>query len=81
MQNHEPVEVIVVILDDFDQFGPQGRLHVRGVDRRVKLVRGNAVVEPFQFRHVLLKLVEVKCLQGTGFRIFNHTDCTSSVDE
>ena len=60
MKNHKTVEIIIIVIDDFYQFCPVSRFHVRRVERGIELVGGNAVVESFQFGDVLKQMIEVE---------------------
>jgi hypothetical protein len=60
MQNYKAIEIVVIIVDDLYKFCPVSRLHIRGVERRIELIGGNAIVESFQLRNVLEQMVEIK---------------------
>ena len=53
VQDDEAVEIVVVVVDDFYNLCPEGRLHVGRVDRWVELIGRNAVVEALQFGNML----------------------------
>ena len=53
VQDDEAVEVVVVVVDDFYNLCPEGRLHVGRVDRWVELIGRDAVVEALQFGNML----------------------------
>ena len=53
MQDDEAVEIVVVVVDDFYNLCPEGRLHIGRVDRWVELIGRDAVVEALQFGNML----------------------------
>jgi len=60
MQNYKAIEIVVIIVDDLYKFCPVSWFHIRGVERRIELIGGNAIVESFQLRNVLEQMVEIK---------------------
>ena len=80
VQDDKAVKVIVVIIYDFDNLGPQRRFHIRGVDGRVELIGRDAVVEAFQFGDMLEQVVEIEIFQCAGFRVFHHSDSSACVN-
>lgn len=81
VEDDEAVEVIVVIVYDFDNLCPQRGFHIRGVDGRVELIGGDAVVEAFQLGDVQKQVVEVEVFECTGFGVFYHSDSSSGVNQ
>lgn len=81
MQDDETIEVVVIVIDDFDEFGPEGGFHVRRIDGRVELIRRDAVVEAFQLGDMLKQVVEVEILKRTGFRIFYHANGSACINQ
>ena len=81
MQNDKTVEALVFGTDDFYQSGPVFRLHVAGINGRVKGAYRQAASQPFEFGHVLYEVFEVKTFKGACFGILHHTDGSAGVNE
>ena len=81
MQDDKAVEVFVVVIYNCDNFGPQGRFHVRGVDRRIELIGRDVIVEALQFGNMLEQVGEIEIFQCTCFRIFYHSDSSAGVNQ
>ena len=72
---------VEVVVDDFYNLCPEGRLHVGRVDRWVELIGRDVVVEALQLGDMLQQLVEVEVLKRTGLGIFYHSDSSASVNQ
>ena len=81
MQDDKAIVPLVVAIDDACELGPECRVHVGGVDRRVEGIGEDIEVKLLDLRDVLQELVEVEVLQCTRLRVLYHTDSTACVDE
>ena len=81
VQDDKAVEVVVVIVDYFDNLCPKGGLHIGRVDGGIELVGRDAVVEALQLGDMLEQVVEVEVLKGTGLRVFYHSDSSTCVNQ
>ena len=81
MQDNEAVVVIIVVGDDAYDFRPSHRVHVAGVDRRVKLSHVDFRLNQFEFWHGRDEVVEVERLQYACHGILSHADGTSCIDD
>ena len=75
------VKIIVIVVDDLNDFCPHRGFHVGRIDRRIELVGRDAVIETFQFGYMLEKMVEIEIFKRTGLGIFYHTDGSTSVNQ
>ena len=81
VQDDEPVEIVVVVVNDTHQFGPVVQTHVGGVDGGRKGVGGDAAVKAPQFGNLLQEAVEIEVLQGSRFLVAHHAYGSARVDE
>ncbi len=81
VQYDEAVEVVVIVVDNLDDFRPVSRFHIRRVDGRVELIGCNTVVEALQLGHVDKQLVEVEGFERTGFCILYHSDGSTGINQ
>ena len=79
VQNDKAVVLLIAVGDDAHQFGPQLRLHITRVDRRVKLIAMQVVIKLPQLGHMATQMLEVEGFQSTSFWIAYHADSATSV--
>ena len=81
VQHDESAVLPVVLVDDACYLDPILRLHVARVDRRVERDGVYLERETLELRDKVTELFHIKVLEGTGFRVFNHSDSPSGVND
>ena len=80
MKNDKTVEVIIIVVDNLYDFSPKRRLHVRRVNRRIKLIGRDAVIETFQFGNMFEKMIEVEIFKRTCLWVLYHADGSTGIN-